>query len=87
MQDLIILKSEIVAERDAISNDDGRAEIESKVTAYREEVERDFAERKQQALAERDADIKSIDRLIKRQQDKQQQADVGDQIILQGGNT
>ena len=70
MQDLLKLKSEIIAERDAIINEDGRSEIESKVAEFREKITAEFNEKKQQAIAERDADINAIDRLIDRMKDK-----------------
>jgi len=70
MPDLLKLKSEIIAERDAITNEDGRSEIESKVAEFREKITAEFHEKKQQAIAERDADINAIDRLIDRMKDK-----------------
>ena len=70
MQNLLKLKSEIIAERDAINNEDGRSEIESKVAEFREKITAEFHEKKQQAIAERDADINAIDRLIDRMKDK-----------------
>jgi len=70
MPDLLKLKSEIIAERDAIINEDGRSEIESKVAEFREKITAEFNEKKQQAIAERDADINAIDRLIDRMKDK-----------------
>ena len=73
MPDLLKLKSEIIAERDAIINEDGRSEIESKVAEFREKITAEFHERKKQAIAERDVDINAIDRLIQRVKAKEEE--------------
>jgi len=73
MPDLLKLKSEIIAERDAIINEDGRSEIESKVAEFREKITAEFHEMKKQAIAERDVDINAIDRLIQRVKAKEQE--------------
>lgn len=73
MPDLLKLKSEIIAERDAIINEDGRSEIESKVAEFREKLTADYKEKKEQAIAERDVDINAIDRLIQRVKAKEEE--------------
>ena len=76
MPDLLKLKSEIIAERDAIINEDGRSEIESKVAEFREKLTADYKEKKEQAIAERDVDINAIDRLIQRVKAKEQETTI-----------
>lgn len=85
MENLLKLKSEIVAECDAITNQDGQAEIDSKVAEYREKLTADYKEKKEQALETRAAEIKTIDRVIERLK-KQSDVIVVEQAE-QGGNT